>query len=104
MLHMIESTPRTCFEPKGIACMGGCNFLIIPGQKIWPDDLCDLCHDHHEEPTMSKREDFRVTYLRETMRAATAAHRAREGMRRAVMAGIALGAAGSALLAIAGLS
>ena len=49
VLHMIESTttPRVCFEPKGVACQGGCHFLIIPGQRIWPGDLCDTCQEHH---------------------------------------------------------
>lgn len=49
VLHMIESTrtPRVCFEPKGVPCQGGCHFLIIPGRRIWPDDLCDTCNEHH---------------------------------------------------------
>lgn len=49
-------------------------------------------------------EDFRVTYLRESLRAASAARLAREGMKRAVWTGVALGVFGYALLAIAGLA
>lgn len=99
MLHMNESTrtPRTCFEPQGIACLGGCNFLIIPGRNIWPGHLCDLC-DQHQEKTMP--EDFRVTYFREQLRASSAARIAKERMMRAVWIGVALGLIGASLQAM----
>lgn len=104
-MNAITTLPahRTCTAPEGVACMGGCGFLITPGRAIWPGRLCELCHHDLQERPKAMREDFRVTYLREQLRAASKARIDRDRMMRACWAGVGLGLIASAFLHIAGL-
>lgn len=43
MTHHLPSLPRIVTARNGVACEGGCNFLILPGEPIWEGRTCTFC-------------------------------------------------------------